>query len=153
MATCICQKYFLAPKIHNEKQQNTKHRTNVSVETVYLNNYVHFVLIMVSEVYQKECSCYKWERMKEYVMDWTCSQNGETKNTCRISEEEPHGIQPFGRVRMNVSVSIHQNLLLHLLLPVLWRSCYTLLSILMVQYFFKQGIGKEVHVMIIYGGV
>lgn len=109
-----------------------------------MNNYVHVILfcIMVSEVYQKEHSYYKWEKMKEYIMDWTCSQNGETKNTCRISEEEPHGIQPFGRVRRNVSVGIHQNLLLHLLLQVTWRSYYILLPMLMVQYFFKQGIGK-----------
>jgi len=88
---------------------------------------------MVSEVYQKEHSYYKWERVKECIMDWTCSQNGETKNTCRISEEEPHGIQPFGRVRRNVSVCIHQNLLLHLLLQVIWRSCYILLPTIMVQ--------------------
>jgi len=74
-------------------------------------------------------------------MGWTCSQNCATKNTCRISEEEPHRIQLFGRVRRNVSVGIHQNLLLHLLLQVIWRSFYILLSTLMVQYFFKQGIG------------
>lgn len=144
MATCHCQKYFLAPKIHSEKWRNTNHQTNVSGITVYLNDYVHVILfcIMVSEVYQKEHSYHKWERMKEYIMDWTCSQNGETKNTCRISEEEPHGIQPFGRVRRNASVSIHQNFLLRLLLQVIWRSCNILLSTLMVQYFYKQGIGK-----------
>jgi hypothetical protein len=106
----------------------------VSGETVYLNNYVH-VILLVSEVYQKEHCYYKLERMKEYIMDWTCSQNGETKNTCRIPEEEHHGIQPFGRMIRNVSVSIHQNFLLHLLLQVIWRSYYILLCKLMVQYF------------------
>jgi hypothetical protein len=44
--------------------------------------------------------------MKEFIMDWTCSQNGETKNTCRILEEEPLGIQLFGRVRRNERVTL-----------------------------------------------
>jgi len=109
-----------------------------------LNDYVHVVLfcIVVSEVYQKEHAYHKWERMKEYIMDWTCSQNGATKNTYRISEEEPHRIQPFGRVRRNVSVGIHHNLLLHLLLQVIWRSCYILLIYINGTVFLKQGIGK-----------
>ena len=102
-----------------------------------MNNYVDVILffIMVSEVYQKEHCYHKWERMKVYIMDWTCSQNGETKSTRRISEDETHGIQPFGRVRRNVSVGIHQNLLLHLLLQVTSRPFYILLSTLMVEYF------------------
>jgi hypothetical protein len=49
---------------------------------------------MVSEVYKVEHYYNKWERV-EYIMGQTCSQNGETKNTYRTSEEEPHGIQPF----------------------------------------------------------